>query len=158
MISDIERTMKYIDQLSIIMSVNMMSQGNISHIHQMFNEGNSCFDILCINLLCSCSTFSEYLLDPVQNKHFKGKGELFQEMKTICLSAAKEPKSVKKIRTIVSNHHIQSNKYYLYVTKYDDGQQHDPVEFMRAMLLCLEDWKMNFFLNMFGLRNFLNFI
>ena len=109
-----------------------------SRIHCINNIRNSCFCISSVNALVACSKFSEQLLDPKRFVELKpGKGDVFRALVKICKSKEGDIQCVKSIRTNVAQDYKKRNP----TTKinYDDGKQHDPEEFLRALLDCVSN-------------------
>jgi uncharacterized UBP type Zn finger protein len=99
------------------------------------NGGNSCFLISAINALLASDIFQKALLDSAREAQLKvGKGEVFKSIKNIASSTPDTLNCVKDIRTKVAEHHLKNDNS----DDFDDGTEHDAVDFLRALLKCLK--------------------
>ena len=111
-----------------------------SRLHRIQNLGNSYFCISCVNALIACPPFTDQLLNPEREKQIrKGKGRVFKDIINICTAQPFDLQCVKSLRTNVALHYRSTNNWSTSATNFDDGNEHDPEEFMRALLDCLND-------------------
>ena len=77
-------------------------------------------------------------MDPRRLHDLKvGKGSVFKSLVKIFRAPEKYLQCVKSIRTNVAFHFKMKNPKSQ--TNFDDGKEHDPVDFMRALLDCMSD-------------------
>ena len=77
-------------------------------------------------------------MDPNRERELKpGKGSIFKELVKICSAKEKDLQCIKAIRNKVANHYKTKNNKSK--TNYDDGKEHDPEEFMRALFDAMND-------------------